>query len=475
MLFIEPRFLAFFAVVLTVYWLLPGNRGRKLWLLGASYVFYAAWDWRFVFQMMAISGIDWWVGVKLGETDDPRRRHRLVLLALVTNLGNLFFFKYFNFFADSLVRLLDLLGAEASWTTLHIILPVGISFYTFQMLSYVLDVYRGDLAPRKSLLDIALLAALFPQLVAGPILRAGGFLPQLDSERDPTSVPVRTCLAMFLIGYFKKACVSDNISPFIDPVFAEPMLYSADALIGATLLYAAQIYCDFSGYTDMALASSGLLGYHLPQNFNWPYLASNISDFWRRWHISLSTWLRDYLYIPLGGNRHGALMRYRNLMLTMVLGGLWHGASWNFVVWGTLHGLALSVHHLFRDLLWPRIGLGEVGRPLGLLGRLAATAFTFWLVCLAWIFFRAQDLSDALLILHAYITLHGPGTAELGIPYKPLLLVLGVMHWLAWRFRPELAVARLPPVAFATAYGATAALVLAFLPGEYRPFVYFQF
>ncbi|HMR33064.1 MAG TPA: MBOAT family O-acyltransferase [Geminicoccaceae bacterium] len=475
MLFIEPRFFLFFLVVFAVYWAIPANRYRKLWLLGASWLFYSAWDWRFLIPMLAVTGIDWWVGVKLGETADPVRRHRLVVLALATNLSNLFFFKYFNFFADSMARLLATFGAEASWTTLNIVLPVGISFYTFHMLSYVIDVYRGELQPRRSLLDIALFAAIFPQLVAGPILRASGFLPQFDEKRSFAEVRVRACLTLFLIGYFKKACVSDNISPFVDPVFATPAIYSADALIGATLLYAVQIYCDFSGYTDMALASAGLLGYHLPLNFEWPYFARNISEFWRRWHISLSTWLRDYLYVPLGGNRHGAVMRYRNLMLTMVLGGLWHGASWNFVIWGTLHGLALCVHHLFRGVVAPGLGLAGRAGPLAWLGHLVAVAFTFWWVCLAWIFFRAVDLAEAVEIARAYVTLDAPGTAPLGLDYRLLLVVLGILHWLARRFRPELKVEQLPPVAFAAGFGAATAIVLAFVPGEYRPFVYFQF
>ena len=475
MLFIEPRFFLFFAVVFAVYWAIPRNGLRKVWLLAASWLFYAAWDWRFLIPMLSITAIDWWVGVKLGETGDPVRRHRLVLLALVTNLANLFFFKYFNFFADSMAELLAAFGTEASWTTLNIVLPVGISFYTFHMLSYVIDVYRGELQPRRSLLDIALFAAIFPQLVAGPILRASSFLPQFEDKRSFAEVPVRACLTMFLIGYFKKACVSDNISPFVDPVFATPGIYSAEALVGATLLYAVQLYCDFSGYSDMALASAGLLGYRLPQNFDWPYFARNISDFWRRWHISLSTWLRDYLYVPLGGNRHGPVARYRNLMITMVLGGLWHGASWNFVIWGTLHGLALCVHHLFRGVLAPRLGLAGVTGAAALLGRLLGVAFTFWWVCLAWIFFRAVDLAEALEISRAYVTLSAPGTTPLPIDYKPVLLVLGIMHWLAWRYRPELNVERIPPVVFAAGFGAATALALAFVPGEYRPFVYFQF
>jgi D-alanyl-lipoteichoic acid acyltransferase DltB (MBOAT superfamily) len=475
MLFVEGRFFLFFAIVFAVYWLLPGNRGRKLWLLAASYLFYAAWDWRFVFQMMLITGIDWWVGVQLGATQDPTRRRNFVLLALLTNLGNLFFFKYFNFFADSFASLLAAFGTQASWTTLNIILPVGISFYTFHMLSYVIDVYRQEIKPRHEILDVALFAAFFPQLVAGPILRASQFLPQFDSKRSWQDVRVQACLTLFLIGYIKKACVSDNISPFVDQVYAAPALYSADALIGATILYAVQIYCDFSGYTDMALASAGLLGFYLPANFAWPYFARNITDFWRRWHISLSSWLRDYLYIPLGGNRHGELMRYRNLLLTMVLGGLWHGAAWTFVVWGALHGLALAAHHAFRDHLAPRLGL-PASSPLGsAVGLVLCTALTFWWVCLAWIFFRAVGFADALIIAKAYLTFTAEGTLPLGLDWKPLALALGVLHWLAWRWRPEERAEAIPQVPFAAGLGAATAVALAFVPPEYQPFVYFQF
>ncbi|MFO1069965.1 MAG: MBOAT family O-acyltransferase [Geminicoccaceae bacterium] len=475
MLFIEGRFFLFFAIVFAVYWLLPGNRGRKLWLLGVSYLFYSAWDWRFLLLMIGITLVDWWVGARLGDTRDPVARHRLVLLALVVNLGNLFFFKYFNFFADSLVQFLDLFGATASWTTLNIVLPVGISFYTFHMLSYVIDVYRGELAPRKSLLDVALFAAFFPQLVAGPILRASQFLPQFDSMRSFADVRVRACLTLFLIGYIKKACVSDNISPFVDPVFLDPAAYTADAIVGAVLLYAVQIYCDFSGYTDMALASAGLLGFYLPPNFDWPYLSRNISEFWRRWHISLSTWLRDYLYIPLGGNRHGPLMRYRNLMITMVLGGLWHGASWNFVIWGTMHGGALALHHAARDFLSPRLGRPDPKGVTGAVWALLGIALTFWWTCFAWIFFRAVELGQSLPIARAWLTFDSPGTQPLGLDWKLTMAILAALHVLSRWLRPERMAERVPPVLFAGGLGATAALALAFLPAEYRPFVYFQF
>ena len=394
MLFVEPRFFLFFLIVFAVYWAIPGNRPRKVWLLGASWLFYAAWDWRFLIPMVAITVIDWWVGAKLGETGDPVRRHRLVLLALVTNLANLFFFKYFNFFADSLAHLLAAFGTEASWTTLNIVLPVGISFYTFHMLSYVIDVYRGELQPRRSLLDIALFAAIFPQLVAGPILRASSFLPQFEEKRSFAEVPVRACMTMFLIGYIKKACVSDNLSPFVDPVFLDPSAFTADAIVGAVLLYAVQIYCDFSGYSDMARGLAALMGVDLMVNFNRPYLATDPRDFWRRWHISLSTWLRDYLYIPLGGSRGGGRRTALALFATMVLGGLWHGAAWTFVAWGAFHGTLLVLH---RFLSLER----GVSVPDTLVGRWISRIVMFHLVGFGWLLFRAESLSQVSTVLSA--------------------------------------------------------------------------
>jgi D-alanyl-lipoteichoic acid acyltransferase DltB (MBOAT superfamily) len=308
--------------------------------------------------------------------------------------------------------------------------------------------------------------------VAGPIVRAADFLPQLDGVRRFAEVPVRACLVLFLIGYFKKACVSDNIAPLIDPVFAKSVAYGSEALVAAVLLYAVQIYCDFSGYSDMALALAGLLGYRLPLNFAWPYFADGIIDFWRRWHMSLSTWLRDYLYIPLGGNRHGALMRYRNLLLTMVLGGLWHGASWNFVIWGALHGLLLALAHGWRDFGPGRAGPPATWAPFARVGRIA---LTFYFVSLAWIFFRAPDLVTAWPMVQAWLGLPVPGDAVLPLDPWPWLAGLAGLHLLTWYWPPERHAERLAPLAFGAAYGATAALALAFLQTDYRPFVYFQF
>ncbi|MBF0371464.1 MAG: MBOAT family protein [Magnetococcales bacterium] len=472
MLFVEFRFIVFFGVLWAIYWSLRNNTWRKMVLLGGSYLFYAAWDWRFLSLILLSTVVDYLAALRIpGAANEGRKRGWLVA-SLITNLGVLGFFKYFNFFAASLVDLFNSLGVALNHTTLEIVLPVGISFYTFQTLSYTIDVYRGKLQPRKNPLDVALFVAFFPQLVAGPIVRASHFLPQLDQSRRWSKVAVRSCLTLFLIGFIKKAGVSDNIAPFVDQVFADPGLYSASAIWGGILLYGVQIYCDFSGYSDMAIATAGLLGYRLPVNFNAPYLASSLTDFWRRWHMSLSTWLRDYLYIPLGGNRGGRLQAMRNVMITMLLGGLWHGAAWNFVIWGGLHGVALVGHRAWISFR------GEVGAGDGVGGFIRHSlgmVFTFWWVFLAWIFFRAQDLSTALEMLRVYLTFSAQGVENLGINPFGVLTLLGVAHWLASRWDLPALSERIPFRLYSVLLGAAFGVALSFVPLGYRPFIYFQF
>jgi len=470
MLFVEPRFFVFFILVLASFWAVRSNLYRKYILLIASYTFYAAWDYRFLSLILLSTVVDYISALKIENANSTRTRKHWLLLSMCVNLGMLFFFKYFNFFAQSFQDMATQLGVDVSYNTLNIVLPVGISFYTFQTMSYTIDVYRNNLKARKSLLDVAVFVAFFPQLVAGPIVRAIEFLPQLDSVRRFVDVPVKACLILFLIGYIKKAGISDNIAPYIDEVFANPGLYTASSIYAAVLLYATQIYCDFSGYSDMAIAVAGLLGYRLPLNFAAPYFAYNISDFWRRWHISLSTWLRDYLYIPLGGNRHGELMTYRNLMLTMLLGGLWHGASWNFVIWGGLHGLALSVNRQFQKLNW------TIKLP-GTVISIVTGLITFYWVCLAWIFFRAKDLSDSISMSRIWLLGESSGQKELiysdWVYLVPFAIIL---HWIFNKYDVlSWAEEKLPWSPFWVAYGAAFALAIAFIPVGYRPFIYFQF
>ena len=322
---------------------------------------------------MASSALDYFVGAMLARTENPGRRRGWLILSLCANLGTIAFFKYYNFFVTSAAALLAWLGLPASLHTLNIIIPVGVSFYTFHSMSYTIDVYRGRLKPVSSILDLACFIGFFPQMVAGPIVRASTFLPQLQTTRRFADVDVRGALVLFLTGFIKKACIADAVAPFVDRYFEAPWNFTMASAWVAVLFYAIQIYCDFSGYTDMAIATAGLLGYELPVNFRFPYFARNISDFWHRWHISLSSWLRDYLYIPLGGNRGPAWFVYRNIMITMLLGGLWHGGAWTFVIWGGLHGLALIVHRAWQrrtssrqDVLPSADEMQKRGRPRNL-------------------------------------------------------------------------------------------------------------
>jgi len=468
MLFVQSTFFWFFAVVFVGHWVLREQRTRKLWLLFASYFFYAAWDWRFLGLILFSTGVDALAAIRIAGTARERRRRAWLIASLVANLGVLAFFKYLDFFADSTAALLQLLGIKASWTTLHVTLPVGISFYTFQSMSYTIDVFRGKLEARRNPLDVALFVAFFPQLVAGPIVRARDFLPQLDREKYFADVRFRSSLTIFVIGFFKKACVSDNLAQWIDPVFAGPASYSAEAIIASVLLYSAQIYCDFSGYSDMAIGAAGLLGYRLPQNFAAPYFSRSPAEFWRRWHITLSSWLRDYLYIPLGGNRKGRTRTYVNLMLTMLLGGLWHGAAWHFVLWGFGHGLALV-----GQRIWVR--LRSILSPTRRWGRVLAFCLAAWYLQGSWILFRAPDLASWRIMLRAWVTGTSAGVMGIGINPWPLIAGLLVLHALAWRVRPERAVEALPAPAFAAAYGLAWSVALALLPVEVRPFIYFQF
>ena len=470
MLFVEPRFFLFFGVVFALAWVLRSNLWRKRILTLASYVFYGAWDWRFLGLILLITVISYLVGVAANRYPPGDRTRKLALAVGITaSLGVLGVFKYFNFFADSFVDFAGLMGFNAGSVTLNLVLPVGISFYTFQAISYMVDTHRGDIGARRSFLDVAFYIAFFPQLVAGPIVRASEFIPQMDTARKWADVSVRACLTLFLIGFIKKACISDNIAQYVDVIFADPSSFAASQVVAGVLLYGIQIYCDFSGYSDMAIACAGLLGYKFPANFDSPYLSPDIQDFWRRWHISLSSWLRDYLYIPLGGNRRGNGRRDVNLMTTMVLGGLWHGASFNFVIWGFLHGIALIVQRGWNNLVARRVP------AMGLIGGFIGGAVTYYWVNLAWIFFRAADLGEALAISRTYLTWSSTGDNVLPIAVWPLLAGLGLVHWVSHRFGAQEIIERLGPNRFAVTYGAIAAIAIAFVPLGYRPFIYFQF
>jgi alginate O-acetyltransferase complex protein AlgI len=462
MIFTDWKFFVFFAVVFAVYWAIRSNLWQKLWLLACSAVFYASWDWRFLGLVLLVIVNTYAVTLLVDGAKAERRRKTILTLGIVVSLGVLGLFKYYNFFVDNLQQLLPIRPRIAS-----LILPVGISFYTFHSLSYMIDTYRRRIVPTKSMVDVALYILFFPQLVAGPIVRATDLLPQMVQARSYRAVDFKYFLALFLIGYFKKAIVSDGVSPMVDAFYAHPQYYGGfDALV-ATTFYAVQIYGDFSGYTDMAIAAAGLLGFRLRINFNHPYLAANISDFWHRWHISLSSWLRDYLYIPLGGNRGSWLFQARNIMITMLLGGLWHGASWTFVVWGGLHGLALLVHRAWRYL---RGNAAESAVHYTLIGN----ALTFVFVWFAWIFFRSPTFGEAAYVIHLFRVDAPP--AFVTMPhFIAVMASLLTVHVLFYRIDLQALTARVNPTLFACGYGAAVALILPFVNAAVKPFIYFQF
>ncbi len=395
MLFNSFEFLAFLTGVYGLYLLLR-HRGQNWLLLFASYLFYGRWDWRFLSLILVSTFVDYACGLWIHSASTRTKRRVFLTLSMVTNLGILFSLKYFDFFRASFAALLQSFGYEADWRLFNFILPVGISFYTFQTMSYTIDIYRGQLAPTRNLRDFALFVAFFPQLVAGPIERASHLLPQVTQPRRVTYWMVRQACWLILLGYFKKVVLADNMAAFTKPVFDDPG--AADGLSSAIAVYAFafQIYGDFSGYTDIARGVAMLMGFDLMLNFRMPYFATNPSDFWRRWHISLSTWLRDYLYIPLGGSRGGPIATYRNLIITMLLGGLWHGAAWHFVAWGAFHGAILAIHRMISPAL--RAITPQTGRT-GAWWRLACIVFFFHVTCFGWLLFAVRNLSDVPILL----------------------------------------------------------------------------
>jgi alginate O-acetyltransferase complex protein AlgI len=401
MLFNSEVFFVFIALFLPAFFLLRGQ-ARMLVSLIASYIFYAWWDWRFLGLIWFSTLFNFYLGDAI-HRGNPMTRKRLVTLGVVVNLSFLGFFKYFNFFIDTANQIMSSLGLGAQMGMLDVVLPVGISFYTFQTMSYTLDIYRGKIGPEPSLLRFAVFVAFFPQLVAGPIVRAEVFLPQLYRNNTFEWSRFIGGLGLVLIGYFKKVGVADTLAILVDRVYDNPGTFSPTMIIIACIFYSFQIYCDFSGYSDIAIGLARIMGYDFPENFRSPYFSKNFSEFWTRWHISLSSWLRDYLYIPLGGNRRGPVRTGVNLMLTMLLGGLWHGANWTFVVWGGLHGLYLIVQRMIQPFTKRLEGKGAVS----FLTDGASMLLVFTLTTITWIFFRSQTISDAVFMLERIAMFRG--------------------------------------------------------------------
>jgi alginate O-acetyltransferase complex protein AlgI len=474
MLFNSLEFLTFLPIVLAIYFILPW-RAQNRFLLAASIFFYASWNWKFVFPLLFSTTTDYFVARKLerlrAEGAPRTAGRRYLVLSLVTNLGLLGFFKYFNFFAGNMHELFMFLGVPFSLPVLDIILPVGISFYTFQALAYTFDVYRGEAHATKSFWDFFLAVLYFPHLVAGPIQRASNLLAQVTAPRKVTGEKWAEGIHLIFCGYLKKVFIADNLAPLVARVFAEQSAPGFEVLIGV-FAFGVQIYCDFSGYTDIARGVAKLMGFEFMLNFNLPYFARNPQDFWRRWHISLSTWLRDYLYISLGGSRGSTAFIYRNLFLTMLIGGLWHGAAWNFVLWGGYHGALLVGHRAVSPYFVRAAPRASQSKLFALLSML----LMFVCTCYGWLLFRATSFNQVAQMTTALFSpLDGfnPDTLALVLMYGlPLFLVQAFEY--AWGNLNLFSAWRIPAEVRVVCYGIITYVVL-FRGGLPQSFIYFQF
>jgi D-alanyl-lipoteichoic acid acyltransferase DltB (MBOAT superfamily) len=478
MFFNSIEFAVFFPIVVGLYLLTP-ERFRWTLLLAASYYFYAAWKAEYLILILASTLIDYLVALRMEKAGTKASRRSWLIVSLCSNLGILFSFKYFNFFNESTRALFRQFNILYDVPALEVLLPVGISFYTFQTLSYTIDVYRGQRPAERHLGIFALYVAFFPQLVAGPIERSTRLLPQFFKKVELTYERTVEGLRLMLWGFFKKLVIADRVAAYVDIVYGSPAEHSGFTILIATYFFAFQIFCDFSGYSDIAIGTARILGYDLMDNFKRPYFSKSIAEFWRRWHISLSTWFRDYLYIPLGGNRVVKWRWYYNLFIVFLISGLWHGANWTFVVWGALHGayIILSiVTQGIRDGVWERLGLGARIR------RWFAILVTFHLVTFSWIFFRADSIGSAFTLIQNMFDI-GASTLLVGSfgMYEMVLavgsiLVLELVHILERRARFSEWLDKLPSAARWTIYYAVTMSILLFgVIDQKQAFIYFQF
>jgi D-alanyl-lipoteichoic acid acyltransferase DltB (MBOAT superfamily) len=476
--FHTQAFLAFFALVLTVYWIIPRRwQMARIWVLVvASFHFYAAWSYELAFLVTGTTCADYLFGRFMGASQRPRLRRLIMFTSIGMNLGILCYFKYRGFFLNELYEGLRTFGIQPGYEKLDplaIFIPFGISFYTFEAISYAVDVYTRKIQPEKSLPRFLLFILFFPHLVAGPIVRAGDFLKQTRRPKQWNWVRVQLGVQLFLVGAFKKMAIADRMALYCDPVLKDPSGYNSVAVWFAVLAYAVRIYCDFSGYSDMALGAAHLLGYKLTTNFNLPYLATNVTDFWRRWHISLSTWLRDYVFIPLGGSRGSRWLTYRNLMITMALGGLWHGAAWGYVLWGVAHGLLLVIHKQFTLFCAPRPRLTALLETT--IGTGLRVLVTFTAVSLCWVLFQ-PELSKALVVFEKLFHLQ----RGMGLPLnnRSLWYVVGFLFACQWLVRSGAWAAiyqRLPAPVLGAGYAVCLCTALVLAPDNGTTFIYFQF
>lgn len=479
MLFNSFTFAVFFPLVLLLYWILP-FRLQNLMLLAASYVFYGYWDWRFLSLIALSTIVDYFTGLKIEEENvkgpqaDLKRKKWWLMLSMVTNLGLLGFFKYYNFFTESMADLMSSIGVGTpDMFYLNIILPVGISFYTFQTMSYTIDIYRGEMKPTNRFLDFALYVSFFPQLVAGPIERAKELLPRILNKRAFNRVQFYEGLHLIFWGLFKKVYVADNLAPIVDQLYNSSDPTTFHVLI-ATWAFYFQVYCDFSGYSNIARGCAKCMGIELMLNFNFPLIALNPSDRWRRWHISLSSWLRDYLYIPLGGNRKGSFNNYRNLLITMILGGLWHGAAYNYVLWGIWEGVFLIGHRLMRPIFK---GTEVITKHVPYIVRHVFRVVVFFnLVCFGWIFFRSQTPGQIWDMLQTVFIWRGGVDWSLLLPllqFAGPMFVVEIIGYLWSKENPHL-FQKVPLFVRGAVYGVMFYL-FAMHAASAQSFVYFQF
>ena len=473
MLFNTFQFAIFFIIVYGFYLLLD-HKWQNRMLLAASYVFYGAWDWRFLFLIFISTVLDYICGIKIYENKDIKKRRLFLFFSIFGNLSILGFFKYFDFFASNLQFLISRLGFSIQPHFLHIILPVGISFYTFQTMSYTIDIYRGEINPTRRFLDFALFVAFFPQLVAGPIERAKRLLPQILSPRKLTLDKFYKGCYLILWGLFMKVFVADNLSRIVDPVFAGSNPYRGGEVLLALYAFSFQILCDFAGYSNIARGLGKCMGFDIMVNFNLPYFATNPREFWKRWHISLSSWLRDYLYIALGGNRKGSLMTYRNLAIAMLLDGLWHGASWTFVLWGAYQGILLITYRLLEPLL------KRIPSPKSVLTKnvwfFIRVIFFFHLTCVGWLLFRANSLTQAIEMFKSiFSNFYFTGYMSILIPLLFYLWLLWLIQIFQFRTKNLFFIFNTPFWIRSTFYLFIFYLMLGFGARDAYKFIYFQF
>jgi len=429
MLFNSYTFILFFILVLSIFNLIS-SKNRVIFLIFSSYLFYSYWDWRFTILLISSTIVDYFVGKNIYICKDKIKRKWLLTVSIVFNLGVLAFFKYFNFFAESMNAIANKFGVELGYVELNIILPVGISFYTFQTMSYTIDIYRNEIKPTNHFSKFALFVSYFPQLVAGPIERAKNIIPQLENGLKTKIINIKPAIVLITTGYFKKVMIGDNCGKFVDHIFGNIEYYNSPELLFAILMFSLQIYADFSGYSNIARGISLLFGIKLMVNFNQPYLSKSIKEFWQRWHISLSTWLRDYLYISLGGNRVKKWKVYRNLLITMLLGGLWHGAGWNFIIWGFLHGIYLTIHKI---ILLDKSIVFKINSFFNKPITIIKIITTNILVLITWLFFRVNNINDITLffqkLIHWQSSEFTPRIIVILLTYFSATLLLDILEY----------------------------------------------